>query len=96
MGKIYRYFVEGECEKKLLKSFMYVDGDSFIEGKVDVLNFINKRITKQFARSIKKDTIVVIVIDRDINNTDILEENIKMIEKATLIKREDIYSYVYL
>ena len=71
--KRYHYFVEGECEKKLLKSFMYVDSDSFIEGKVEVFNFVNERISLAKARTIKKNTTVVIVTDTDVKNIDVLE-----------------------
>ena len=88
--KRYLYFVEGECEKKLLKSFMYLEEESFIEGKVVVFNFINKRLSKPYARTIKKDTKVIIILDTDVLNTDLLSENINILKKVALIREEDI------
>ena len=90
MSELFRYFVEGECEKKLLKSFMYLEDDSFVEGKVEILNFVNSKITKPFARSIKKDTIVVIVIDTDVNDTSNLDFNIEMLKSVSLVKETNI------
>ena len=88
--KRYHYFVEGECEKKLLKSFMYVDSDSFIEGKVEVFNFVNERISLAKVRTIKKNTTVVIVTDTDVKNIDVLDSNIKTINRIALSSNIDI------
>ena len=82
--------MEGECEKKLLKAFMYLDAKSFKEGKVEVINFINTKISKPFARSIKKDTVVVIVHDTDTNDTSILEYNISMLINVSLVSEDNI------
>lgn len=90
MSKLIRYFVEGECEKKFLKSFMYLDCDCFIEGKVEVLNFVNTKISKPFARSIKKDTRVVIITDTDAGDTTILDYNIETLINISLIPVENI------
>lgn len=40
--KIIQYFVEGECEKKLIDAFKIKNQKIFISGKVSVFNFINK------------------------------------------------------
>ena len=90
MSKKYRYFVEGECEKKLLKSMMYLEEASFHEGKVDVFNFINEKLSNAFARTISKDTRVVIIIDTDIKRIALLEENISILKRITLLNDDDI------
>ena len=90
MPKKYRYFVEGECEKKLLRSFMFLDNGGFIDGKVEVLNFVNKPITKSLAYSLKSDTTIVIVIDTDVDNIDILRNNLKIIAENSNVSADKI------
>lgn len=91
MAGLYRYFVEGECEKKLLHDFMYLDDHKgFIEGKIEVLNFINQRISKSFARTIKRNTTVVIVIDTDVRNISNLEYNIQLLKDVALLDDDHI------
>lgn len=90
MSSHLRYFVEGPCEKALIKAFMFCDGNQFSEGRVDVFNFVNERMTKAYARTIQRDSKVVIVIDTDVENTEVLEANIALLEKVSMIKREDI------
>ena len=90
MAKKYRYFVEGECEKKLLRSFMFLESGGFVDGKVEVFNFANKPITKSFAYSLKPDTTIVIVIDTDISNTDVLESNLKIIENNSNLSLDKV------
>lgn len=40
MPKKYRYFVEGECERKLLRFFMFLVNGGFIDSKVEVVKFL--------------------------------------------------------
>ena len=63
MSKRYQYYVEGECEKQLLKSFMYLEEDCFQEGKVEVFNFINEKMSNARARTIKTGTTIVVIVD---------------------------------
>lgn len=90
MSELYRYFVEGECEKKLLRAFMYIPGKAFRDGRVEVFNFINEKMSKQGARSIKKGTKIVIVVDTDIKNTEILDYNIELLKNVSLIDEKNI------
>ena len=77
----YHYFVEGECEEKLINSYKVPPYSYFKPGKVEVVNFIQKRISRQRLLSLNKKTIVILVYDIDVGKTDILEENIqKLIE----------------
>ena len=89
MSKIL-YLVEGQCERNLLKSFMDSKTNSFKCGKVEVLNFNNQLISKSYALSLSPDTIVVIVIDTDINSTETLERNLEMLSRHSRIKESNI------
>ena len=91
MGSRFRYFVEGPCEEKLIKSFMYQPGSHFLEGRVEVRNLINAKMTKAFARTIERDTKIIIVVDTDVENTSLLDENINVLIDVSHVKREDIY-----
>ena len=90
MSGKYLYFVEGECEKALLKAFMHFDMFGFIPGKVEVLNFVNKKLTNAQARMIKKDTKVVIIFDTDSFNIQILDENIKTLIEIGEVKANNL------
>ncbi|MBO4666661.1 MAG: hypothetical protein J5666_00840 [Bacilli bacterium] len=85
MGKsnyIYHYYVEGECEEKLLNTYKVPPYLFFQSGKVEVFNFINKRITNQRLMTLKKRTIIILVYDIDIEKTEVLEENIKRLKEC--------------
>jgi 2-phosphoglycerate kinase len=90
MASSLRYFVEGECEKTLLRSFMFVDGPHFSPGKIEVLNFINEKISKAKARTINKSIRVAIVFDTDVESIDTLEENLKLLKNVSQLDDENI------
>lgn len=79
------YFVEGECEKAFIRSFMLANGDHFKPGKIEIFNFINDRLSKAKARTINKDMIVAIVFDTDVNNIEVMEENIRLLKSVSLL-----------
>lgn len=91
MSGRFQYFVEGPCEKAFIKAFMFCDGVSFKEGKVEVFNFVNERMSNAFARTIQTDAKVAIVIDTDVERTDILDANINTLVNVATIKRENIF-----
>ncbi len=76
----YHYFVEGECEEKLINSYKLPPYSSFKPGKVEVFNFVLKRISNQRLLSLNKNTIIILVYDVDVLKTDILEENLKKLD----------------
>ena len=84
------YFVEGECEKKLIKAYMNLDETCFHLGKVEVFNMFNERMSNAYARTIKKKTKIIIILDSDVPNVELLDENLKTIKKVTNITDEDI------
>ena len=84
MGSSLIYFVEGACEKKLIKSFTFArKNEHFKQGKIEVFNFVNEKLSKAKARTINKYMTVVIVFDTDVNNIDILNENIKILKTVS-------------
>ena len=90
MGSSLHYFVEGECEKAFIRSFMFVDGKHFKLGKIEVFNFINERLSKAKARTINKDMTIAIVFDTDVENVEILEENIKLLKTVSMLDDKHI------
>lgn len=85
------YFVEGECEQKLIKAFTSSGGVGFKPGKVNVLNFNNQIIKRSLALSIKKNDLVVIIIDTDIKDTKIIDQNISILLKHSYLTKDKIY-----
>ena len=80
MSRKVRYFVEGDCEKKFLRTFIY-DEELFLPGKIHIINFVGTKINPSLAKTILNDTTVVIVIDTDVDNIDTLEDNLKLLTK---------------
>lgn len=90
MSAIVRYFVEGDCEKAFLKAHMFLETGGFVEGKIEVFNFVNQKMSKAYARTIKRNSTVIIVNDTDTNNNSILEYNINLLKNVSLVKEENI------
>ena len=81
MSKIYQYFVEGECEEKLINALKVRQQEYLTPGKVTVFNFTNKSITNPRIAVLNKETIIILVYDIDVNKTEILEKNIAKLNK---------------
>ena len=77
MSKIYKYYVEGECEERLINVLKTPPLNCLLAGKVEVFNFITEKLTSQRIAVLNPETIVILVYDIDVDKTDILEENIK-------------------
>ena len=92
MAGLYYYFVEGECEKVLLKAFMHAEEYEYhiCPGKIEVLNVVCEKISPAKARTIKKGTKVVFVFDTDVKKTDLLEDNIETIVSYSSVDYNDI------
>ena len=74
--KATHYFVEGECEKKFIDEYKAGNNAAFYPGKVEVFNFINKRITLARLGSISKNTQIILVYDTDVLDDAMMLENI--------------------
>lgn len=84
-SKYYYYFVEGQDEEKLV-SVLKTDLKYIISGKVQVFNVIEQKLTKLRIMSLKPNTIVILIFDTDSGNSEILLENIKLLQKETNVK----------
>lgn len=59
-------------------------------GKIEILNPVTEKISDVKALTIKKGTKVVLVFDTDIDNTLILEENIRTLRRVSGLTNKDI------
>lgn len=85
MNEIIQYYVEGECEKKLLQ-VLKTDLQIIHPGKIQVFNVANKLIKKTRLITLKEGTVIVLVFDTDTVNLEILQKNIKTISKMPNVK----------
>ena len=76
----YHYFVEGECEEKLIK-VLKEQRNLILSGRVDVLNVIQERFTDMLLRPISLDTTIILVFDTDTKETEILKENLTFLKR---------------
>lgn len=80
-----QYYVEGECEKKLLET-LKEQKNLILPGKVEVFNVVNKELTDMYLRLLSENTIVVFLFDTDTDKTDILQRNISKVRKNGRIR----------
>ena len=86
MAKYLQYYVEGECEKKLISAFQHVEEGGFKIGKIEIINPATKEITKLRIAQLKNDTAVALVYDVDYINEKILERNIANLRSNKNVK----------
>lgn len=79
MIKYFQYFVEGECEEKLINALKIPPCNFIIPGKVEVFNVIQNKLSKQRILSIKPNATIILVYDTDIRDDSKLIENIKLL-----------------
>ena len=75
-----QYYVEGECEKKLIDEIKKSPYYQIRAGKVTVFNFINNEIENDRIALLDPKTIIILVYDIDIDSIDILYRNVKKLE----------------
>ena len=73
--KHYQYYVEGECEKKLL-TVLKEQGSLIIPGKIEVMNVIQNEIPDAKLMLLPPKVTVILVFDTDKDSADILQLNI--------------------
>lgn len=74
------YFVEGQCEQKIVEA-LKEEPQRLRSGKVKVLNPITQEIPSSVLLTIKEGSVVVLVFDTDIPVTEQLKNNIRRIRK---------------
>lgn len=83
-GKRYHYFVEGQCEKKLIETLK--EQSLITPGKIEILNVTQEIIPELKLRPISEGTTIIFVFDTDVPNTEILKKNIETIRKNSHFK----------
>ena len=79
-NKKYIYFVEGECEEKLICALK--QQPSMLQpGKVTIHNVVQQKLSASRLVSIQAGTVVSLVFDTDVAVTRILKENIELLSK---------------
>ena len=74
------YFVEGECEAKLINALK--EAPAVIRpGKIKIINVIQNVLSSSQLVQIQAGTTVVLVFDTDVPKTDCLQENIRQLRK---------------
>lgn len=81
MSKIYHYFVEGDCEKKFIDIFKMPKYGFILPGSTQVFNFINEEISDLRIMQLNPNTHIILVYDTDIENTHMLDKNIRKLNK---------------
>lgn len=84
MGKFYQYYVEGECEQKLIEELKIYE--MVIPGKVSVFNAVQNHFKNAQLMQLKRETTVILVFDTDKNDYDVLIENIEYLKNYPTIK----------
>lgn len=86
MGKrIYQYFVEGEDEKSLI-NVLKSDLGCIESGKVDVFNAVQNAFSPARLRTLKSDTILVLIYDTDTDSIEMLMKNVSFLRGQKSIK----------
>lgn len=81
----YQYYVEGENEKYLV-NVLKTELRCILPGKVDKFNVVQDKLTTARIRILKPNTVIVLIFDTDVEKTDILLENIRLLEKQKAVK----------
>lgn len=81
----YKYFVEGETEKRLIDC-LRLDMKCIKDGKVDVLNVLQKDIKPSHLVTLSDNTIVVLVFDIDVGCANRLYSNIRYLRTKKEVK----------
>lgn len=76
---VYRYYVEGESEKKLLETLKKMN--LIKAGRVEIFDIVQQSITNRKLMTISPKTIIVLVFDTDTDSTTILEKNMSILKK---------------
>lgn len=85
--KNYIYYVEGQCEEKLLE-VLKTDMQLIRPGKISKYNVIQEKLKMAQLRTLKKGTTAVLVFDTDTTgNINILKENIDILGKYSAVSK---------
>ena len=78
---LFHYYVEGQCEKKLLQTLK--DKQLIVSGKIEVFNVTQDLFNATRLRLLPPNSVIVLVFDTDVKETDTLVQNICSLRKQT-------------
>lgn len=81
-SKPIHYYVEGECEEKLINALKVGRDNKIVAGKVEVFNIIQSPLSRMRAAMLKRGTIVILVYDTDVWKTDVLKRNVQVLKES--------------
>ena len=81
----YQYYVEGKCEKKLVRTL--IDHHLVLPGQTDVLNPVQEFIKPTHLRMLPPKTTVILIFDTDITETGTLRKNLDFLKSRPNIRR---------
>ena len=76
----YHYYVEGNCEKKLIDEFKKQQLP-IISGKIDIFNAIQEVFSNTRLRMLSENTVVILVFDTDTGIIETLYRNVEILKK---------------
>jgi len=84
-NKFYQYYVEGQCEKKLIRTL--IDQQLIVPGKADVLNPVQEYIRSAHLRPLKNKTNIILIFDTDKPGNEIMKTNLDFLKSRPNIQR---------
>ena len=81
----YHYYVEGNCEKKLIDEFKKQQLP-IIAGKIDVFNAIQEEFSNTRLRMLPENTVVILVFDTDTGIVETLFKNLEILKRHPHVK----------
>ncbi len=70
----YQYYIEGKCEKHLIRTL--IEHQLILPGKTEVLNPVQEAIKATHLRLLPKKTTIVLIFDTDTPDIDMLKKNL--------------------
>ena len=80
----YRYYVEGECEKKLVDTLKA--NQMIISGKSEVFNPVQDYFNYMHIRTLPQNSIIILIFDTDKKETSALVRNLEFLRGHSFIK----------
>ena len=80
----YQYYVEGECEKKLLSELKKTG--AVLPGKINVYNITQNELRQEHLRLLARNTVVILIFDTDAGNLSILEKNLSVLRRSPNVR----------
>ena len=84
MDKIFQYYVEGKTDYVIVKSLMklgYINN-----GKIEEFKVLEKLFKNVHIRTLKMNTVIVLIFDTDVKIVDKLKENTTFLSRQSNIK----------